>query len=293
MSDPAVTAFGSSVSRSRRSGGKRETARVGHFSGAGALHALPAGRNSPRLCWYASFRTKRRRPAEPGAITAGTGPSVKPDQPINEIRTMNSITLRTLATRRLSLLLMAAFAALALVLSSLGLLWRDRVFGQPANSRIRRTHRARGTSPGCADPGHERRIVAGPRRNLSGRGCRACGRESYGWRAVRSDLNRSAYVCQCCALAVRDGCCCVLYPGAPRDQIRSHGGAEDTSEEESEKTMSDGTICRTCATHLRQLRKSPGVRHGGHTYAGTGHWSDHRDVQLGGPHPVSQPALPA
>ncbi len=47
--------------------------------------------------------------------------AVKPDQPINEISTMNSITLQTLATRRLSLLLMAAFATLALVLSALGL----------------------------------------------------------------------------------------------------------------------------------------------------------------------------
>ena len=47
--------------------------------------------------------------------------TVKSDQPINEIRTMDSITLETLATRRLSLLLMGAFATLALVLSALGL----------------------------------------------------------------------------------------------------------------------------------------------------------------------------
>jgi predicted permease len=47
--------------------------------------------------------------------------AVKSDQPINEIRTMDSITLQTLATRRLSLLLMGAFATLALVLSALGL----------------------------------------------------------------------------------------------------------------------------------------------------------------------------
>ena len=47
--------------------------------------------------------------------------AIKPDQPINEIRTMDSIALHTLATRRLGLLLMEAFAALALVLSSLGL----------------------------------------------------------------------------------------------------------------------------------------------------------------------------
>jgi putative ABC transport system permease protein len=47
--------------------------------------------------------------------------AVKSDQPINEIRTMDSITLQTLATRRLSLVLMGAFATLALVLSALGL----------------------------------------------------------------------------------------------------------------------------------------------------------------------------
>ena len=47
--------------------------------------------------------------------------AVKPDQPINEISTMDSITLQTLANRRLSLVLMGAFAALALVLSALGL----------------------------------------------------------------------------------------------------------------------------------------------------------------------------
>jgi putative ABC transport system permease protein len=47
--------------------------------------------------------------------------SVKADQPINEIRTMDSITRETLATRRLSLALIGAFAALALMLSSLGL----------------------------------------------------------------------------------------------------------------------------------------------------------------------------
>jgi predicted permease len=47
--------------------------------------------------------------------------AVKPDQPINEISTMDSITLQTLATRRSSLVLMGAFATLALVLSALGL----------------------------------------------------------------------------------------------------------------------------------------------------------------------------
>ncbi len=47
--------------------------------------------------------------------------TVKPDQPINEIRTMDSITSQTLATRRLSLMLMSAFATLALMLSALGL----------------------------------------------------------------------------------------------------------------------------------------------------------------------------
>ncbi|HEY6372632.1 MAG TPA: ABC transporter permease [Candidatus Sulfotelmatobacter sp.] len=47
--------------------------------------------------------------------------SIKSDQPINEIRTMDSIALQTLATRRLGLQLMGAFATLALVLSSLGL----------------------------------------------------------------------------------------------------------------------------------------------------------------------------
>jgi predicted permease len=47
--------------------------------------------------------------------------AVKSDQPINEISTMDSITLQTLATRRLSLVLMGAFATLALVLSALGL----------------------------------------------------------------------------------------------------------------------------------------------------------------------------
>jgi predicted permease len=47
--------------------------------------------------------------------------AVKSDQPINEIRTMDSITLQTLATRRMSLLLIGAFATLALMLSELGL----------------------------------------------------------------------------------------------------------------------------------------------------------------------------
>ncbi len=47
--------------------------------------------------------------------------SIKADQPINEIRTMDSIALQTLAARRLGLQLMGAFATLALVLSSLGL----------------------------------------------------------------------------------------------------------------------------------------------------------------------------
>jgi hypothetical protein len=47
--------------------------------------------------------------------------SIKPDQPINEIRTMDSIALQTLATRRLGLQVMGAFATLALGLSSLGL----------------------------------------------------------------------------------------------------------------------------------------------------------------------------
>ena len=47
--------------------------------------------------------------------------AIKSDQPINEIRTMDSIALQTLATRRLSLVLMGAFATLALVLSAVGL----------------------------------------------------------------------------------------------------------------------------------------------------------------------------
>jgi putative ABC transport system permease protein len=47
--------------------------------------------------------------------------AIKSDQPINEIRTMDSIALQTLATRRLGLQLMGAFATLAFALSSLGL----------------------------------------------------------------------------------------------------------------------------------------------------------------------------
>jgi len=47
--------------------------------------------------------------------------AVKSDQPVDEIRTMDSVAFQTLATRRLSLLLMGAFAALALLLSALGL----------------------------------------------------------------------------------------------------------------------------------------------------------------------------
>jgi predicted permease len=47
--------------------------------------------------------------------------AVKSDQPINEISTMDSIALQTLATRRVSLVLMGAFATLALLLSALGL----------------------------------------------------------------------------------------------------------------------------------------------------------------------------
>ena len=75
----------------------------------------------PFLRWLTFVVRTDGDPAAVAGVLRTAVQSVDPRQPIFAVRTMDQIVARSLAERRFSLLLMAAFAALTVVLATLGL----------------------------------------------------------------------------------------------------------------------------------------------------------------------------
>ena len=85
-------------------------------------------------------------PADPPSLTRALVSAIRavdPEQPVLDIATLEEVVEESLGQRPLAMLLLAAFAVLALVLASVGHLQRAGLHGAPARARDRHPHGAR------------------------------------------------------------------------------------------------------------------------------------------------------
>ena len=100
--------------------------------------------------------------------------AVDRDQPVSDVRTMEAVFEATLGQRRLTMLLLGAFAGVALLLATVGHLRSGGVFGGAERPGGRHPEGARSAAGGhfAADPGAEPRHGADGNRDRHGRSVR-------------------------------------------------------------------------------------------------------------------------
>lgn len=145
------------------------------------------------------------------------------DLPVSEIGTLANSISHSTRSQRFSVALLGAFAALALLLASVG------VYGVISCSVARRTHEIGVRLALGAERGAIVGMVVGRALLLWGRGCRTgcCGRSSaYAsstFDAIRGECHRSSRVRGCFAVPAGGGGAGRIFSGAPSGTGRSDG----------------------------------------------------------------------
>ena len=88
-------------------------------------------------------RAHRRRSRRPHSGVRAVIRELDPELPLDAVGTVDALVSTSLSQRRFSMLLMAIFAGLALILAMVGHLRRDRVFGDAGDPGNRHPHGAR------------------------------------------------------------------------------------------------------------------------------------------------------